>query len=427
MEVYNEPPFSKETNLEEILSYSSTSSSFFKMYHEWYNNSIGEYSSDTEKEEARNQLNAYKGLYLIYSILPIYKYMQALKVKFFPSEIVQSIMEKARELGYICSTSEVFGALENAPLNVSRLVLSNVDNANVLIAFEERNPKAFLMALGETKSSIKDLLLFCGFVCHFEPFGNLEITNYDVLRQMCALLDIDNPFSKAAFTDDDDFDNLEAFSVDIAKDIFCKTVIHVIEFKEFIPSDHLSTIDKLLDENLYRDELLSNIININNQECPSTTIIAKDENSDIRPLPPIALQNRPVLRKRTLICPMCQYLQGLFEGANTKDILFVFFGEGDRPTKSLKLKADKSELSNAISFIVGGKNINKETWMFFGYYINGKDGKPVIPTDPNHDSWISNRPVGWAKKKKEYPNKIKKYLESQLRRELTKEEEEDLK
>ena len=98
MEVYNEPPFSKETNLEEILSYSSTSSSFFKMYHEWYNNSIGEYSSDTEKEEARNQLNAYKGLYLINSILPIYKYMQALMVKFFPSEIVEPSWKKQENL-----------------------------------------------------------------------------------------------------------------------------------------------------------------------------------------------------------------------------------------------------------------------------------------------------------------------------------------
>ena len=157
--------------------------------------------------------------------------------------------------------------------------------------------------------------------------------------------------------------------------------------------------------------------------------VTVDDTADERPLPPPDIQNRKRLRNSTLINTTCQYLQGWFKGANIKDIKFVFFGIGERPSKSLELTTQKSNLCMFISYLIGKKNIQKETWIHFAFCINFR-GKPVFPTDPDDKAWVSNPPSGLAKAKdkEEYENSgFRLILENSLNRKLTKEEQEDVK
>ena len=82
-----------------------------------------------------------------------------------------------------------------------------------------------------------------------------------------------------------------------------------------------------------------------------------------------------------------------------------------------------------ISYLIGKKNIQKETWIHFAFCINFR-GKPVFPTDPDDKAWVSNPPSGLAKAKdkEEYENSgFRLILENSLNRKLTKEEYEDVK
>lgn len=154
-----------------------------------------------------------------------------------------------------------------------------------------------------------------------------------------------------------------------------------------------------------------------------------EDTTDTRPLTPPDIQNRKRLRNDLLINRTCEYLQSWFKGANIKDIKFVFFGIGERPSKSLELTTQKSNLCMFISYLIGKKNIQKETWIHFAFCINFR-GKPVFPTDPDDKAWVSNPPSGLAKAKdkEEYENSgFRLILENSLNRKLTKEEQEDVK
>ena len=167
-------------------------------------------------------------------------------------------------------------------------------------------------------------------------------------------------------------------------------------------------------------------------ESLSTVSIDEEESDlmnedDLRPSPPAAILKRRRLRNRTLITKLCTHMQKeFFSNANIQDIMYLFFGEGKRPEKSLILNTTQSDLSNMISYITGNKRLSRETWMFYGYYII-KDNKPVIPLEREHKDWISNPPSGWAQNKLDFPRKIEDTLRTMLGRDLTKEEQEDLK
>lgn len=207
-------------------------------------------------------------------------------------------------------------------------------------------------------------------------------------------------------------------------------------------------IEDIMDNNPYVNQVLS-MLNDGNKEVTSEKEILNGEASDSNslsvetpnhiyhetadndntlPLPPVALMQRSRLHNMTLINIISTYVQdSYFESANIKDIKFVFFGEGTRPEKSLKLITSKNNLSNLISYIIGSRNIDKKTWMFFGSYIKDENNRPIIPLDPNHKDWKSNHPSGWAKKREDYRKNIRNVLVSKLKRELNEEEERDLK
>ena len=154
-----------------------------------------------------------------------------------------------------------------------------------------------------------------------------------------------------------------------------------------------------------------------------------EDTTDTRPLTPPDIQNRKRLRNDLLINRTCEYLQSWFKGANIKELKYVFFGIGERPSKSLELSTTKSNLCMFISYLIGKKNIQKDTWIYFAFYINFRN-KPVYPIDPDDKDWVSNPPSGQAKSKdkEEYENGgFRSALEYKLKRELTKEEWEDVK
>ena len=196
------------------------------------------------------------------------------------------------------------------------------------------------------------------------------------------------------------------------------------DVKEILSDEEKCIIEWVLSCSRY-----TGIFKQESSETVNVEPVTVDNTADERPLPPPDIQNRKRLRNSTLINTTCQYLQGWFKGANIKDIKFVFFGIGERPSKSLELTTQKSNLCLFISYLIGKKNIQKETWIHFAFCINFR-GKPVFPTDPDDKAWVSNPPSGLAKAKdkEEYENSgFRLILENSLNRKLTKEEQEDVK
>ncbi len=427
MEVYNEAPFSKESNIGELLK-SPLSDPFLEIYQEWYDNSIDDYSSDLEKEEALQQVTAYKGTYLMKSVLPIWKYLVAVLVKFGPSELVEHLMEKAKELGYICPINDVYDVLVNIPLNVSKFVLSNVDNINLMVAFENSDKDAFLNALPETKVNVRDLLLFCGYVSQYKPFGDSEAAEYSIVKQQLALLDIDNPFTDAESYENGGKEGPDLISIDFAKEHVGRILLRIIQLHSLIPSEDMSAIDTLLDSNIYKDEIKSYILEAQKSE----NIDTDNENYNNKDYPPhLRLYGR--LREERLQNVVCELLlNNWFKNGSDDEpyIKYVFFGKGSNPIdKKLIYIGSKAELIKFVMFLCKG-SVPDDIWLYFNNYIIDIKGKTVFASNPESNIKSKDKEGNYVYEKTylHFEEMLKNEIVRSVRpEELSKKEQEDLK
>jgi len=450
MEVYNEAPFSMESNTGEILK-SPLSDSFLELYQEWYDISIDDNSSDSEKEEVLHLITVYKGVYLFKSILPISKYLTAVLVKFFPSELVEQVMEKAKEFGYICPINEVYDTLVKNPLNVSRLVLSSVDNINLMVAFENSDKNAFLTALGETKVNVKDLLLFCGYLSKFKPFPDTDSSEYSIIKPELALADIDNPFpdtdsseysivkQKLALNDIDnpfpdtlyDFQNHpELFSVDFVKEFVGSTLLRIVKCHSLIPSEDMSAIDTLLESNIYKDELIPIFMEFAQK---SENIDTDNENYNNKDYPPhLRLYGR--LREERLQNVVCELLLNKWFKNGSDDepyIKYVFFGKGSNPInkKLIYIGNNKVDLIKFVMFLCKG-SVPDDVWVYFNQYISDQNGNKVFASNPASNIKSKDKEGKYVEEKTYlfYEERLRNEIINFVRpEELTKREQEDLK
>ena len=443
-ELFNEAPFSNESHLGDILRTPKSDSTmqFLGIYKEWNNIFSDNNAAESDRKEAQQKLSTYKGQYLAICLKPIWEYLSALVAKYAPSYLITELLEKAKELGYVCPINEVYDVLCGMPSNISRLMLSEIDNVNVIIAFDDRNRDSFMAALRDSKGNIKDLLLICGFVLQAKPFDEPKDMDIPLIKQKLAFYGLENPYSDEALCEDtvSEVDS-EPFSLSYANEMAHNMLRQIIQLRELIPNEDILEIDRILERNIYRDELETYLLALGESELDegnsqtdrisgSTSGSLQINGENKHPLPPADLLNRKRLQNDSLINAACQYLQSWFEESNVQDLKYVFFGIGDkRPARSLNLSADKKFLTMLITYLFGSKNIKRENWVYFAYYINN-NSEPVYPLDLKDSSWKSNPPSGFASanEKVEFtkivlPNAIR----AKLNRELTKEEKEDLK
>ena len=443
-ELFNEAPFSTESHLGDILRNPKSDSTmqFLGIYKEWNNIFSDNNATESDRKEAQQKLRIYKGQYLAVCLKPIGEYLSALVVKYAPSYLITDFLEKAKELGYVCPINEVYDVLRSMPCNISRLMLSEIDNVNVIIAFDDCNRDSFMAALRDSKGNIKDLLLICGFVLQVKPFDKPKDLDIPLIKPKLAFYGLENPYSDEALCKDTESEvDSEPFSLSYANEMAQHMLRQIVQLRELIPNEDILEIDRILESNIYRDELETYLLALGEPELDEgnsqTDRISESTSGDLqinvedkRPLPPADLLNRKRLQNDSLINATCQYLQSWFEGSNVQDLKYVFFGIGDMPpARSLILSTDKKFLTMFITYLFGSKNIKRENWVYFANYINNNN-EPVYPLGLDDSSWKSNPPSGFASanEKADFAkNVLPKAIRAKLNRDLTKEEEEDLK
>ncbi len=252
--ILDEVPFGKDSLIGKLLR--QPSPHFCELYRKMYELSINKDTLRQDKEDALKKMKAFKGLYIVNSIKPIWEYLTALVVKFGPDELVGELLNRARELSYICPVNKVYDTLKEMPINISHLLLSELNNMNAIIAFDNEKKESFEQTLCESKENVRDFLLICGFVSQMHPFNELQDDDLASVKQKCALLGVDYPYSDKVFSDDYVFDE-EVLSESFAKDFVRKTLKNVILMQSIIPKEDLLEIDRILGSIIYRDEIVS--------------------------------------------------------------------------------------------------------------------------------------------------------------------------
>lgn len=142
------------------------------------------------------------------------------------------------------------------------------------------------------------------------------------------------------------------------------------EIKLILGDEDKNSIDKVLKLSSYTGIFDSTFEKEDNVE---NAIDLENKLSEEVPPYPQSLQNRKRLQLESLVEAACLYLKDYFIKPNVNDIKSVFFGTNKKVTKKLELQTEKKQLTIFISYLLGNKNIKRETWRYFAQYIN-KDG-----------------------------------------------------
>lgn len=156
---------------------------------------------------------------------------------------------------------------------------------------------------------------------------------------------------------------------------------------------------------------------------------SKESDNEVNSSYPSILQDRKRLHSKTLQDILCKkrLFQWFQNGINDVPyIKYVFFGRGKEPKEKLVYIGEKKDLVLFVLFLNGGKGKQK-VWDYFTESINDKFGKPVFASNPISYAKGENTPP-MDKDQPNYEERIRIQIrEFVTGRELTKEEEEDIK
>ena len=179
--------------------------------------------------------------------------------------------------------------------------------------------------------------------------------------------------------------------------LYTKKMLNLYNELECVLSDEEKEKLKWILNNSKYTKLFANMAtedakdNVYTAEKPSVS--EEDAISD-RSNPPTGITQISRFKTERLKTLFCQNIQDYFIDANVNELTYVFFKIGDPPTKKLVFRAKLKDACKIISYIFTQK-IKKETWAWFGSFINYED-KPIFPKDIEDYGKGKPYPSGYA-------------------------------